>query len=1143
MTKRLKRGPTRLQGEGDVINFIMQRDETPLAVSGVDTGRLATVCIPGGTGTNCTFDKIYKEEFLEMKNLKKVLALVLAMSTVFGLSVSAGAAATDFNDYDEIGNQEAVEVMNALNVIGGNDKGEFNPDGYLTRAEMCKMVSYVMNGGKAPVLSTSATPAYTDIKGHWGEAYIEYATSMGIVGGVGGGKFAPDSTLTGTQAAKMMLTAMGYDATVFGFGGTGWDINVNRYANQTGLYNELDDLQPNLPITRDDAAQLMYNALQATMVRKTWSQNMGNGGINEHYEEWYDSYVDKDGGGYTVPHTLLADKFDGAIRIGYMSDFSYEPVKEKWTYTFSSKTDTFGGKSITAQNKIPEGTTQKSAVDYTEFYGQQVKVIYNTKDENVIYGVYANDSSVVVTGATGNIEDYNNNANTVTVAGKDYKLDDKASKIGVYDTNVGAVYANSKDTAVLGLDSLKPADDGKNLDAYTFKLVDNTGDGKIDAAIRTPMTVAKINYVGKDTVQLGSGIGSVKLDDLTTYDGFAAGDWVYFIDAAHSTTEKATIVKAELKTGTIDGVRGGDNANEYTEYKIGDTWMIASNATTDDKYNYTSDIVEAEVGDTVEYVSLGSTIFYSKITDIAATSKNIAMIVTAGIEENANNTDLSGDTLKAKLLFSDGSTQTAKITKIDGTAVSADTAGKAKLQGMIGSLVTYRQDGSSYELTAVSSTNKAGFKDYVATGDNDYYNGKVEKYELADDAIVYFGTAGANQASSSNKADIYTGKELKNTWGTKTIPLDNTVVLTQEINGFTYAKVVLMLDDTLPEITAGSNYGYLSAKTYRSTEDNKTYLNFTIHTASGEITAKAESTDAPDTYPQGAVITYDVVSDGVIKNVNLANVTTGMVTGWDGSSKIALDYTSSEIDTKDTTILYVDSDKKVGVEGGSIQKAADVNGNGEVDLPNVRYILAADHVVLLVVDVNNEMKANPVDGAVATEALLLEALKSNKESVTVTGDITVNGDLKMNKKTLNVAEDKTLTIKGDLYLEGGTLEGNGTVVVTGTTYMGSTLSVANFTTNDAVIPSGEEMSIIDGTVTIKGTVTGGGKLTIGGESNVTIKGAATANVTVNDKANVAVEGGVTGSIVNNGTGTVTDGDKDVYKVEKDTKVRSFNVVK
>ena len=1120
-----------------MINFIMQRDETPLAVSGVDTGRLATVCIPGGTGTNCTFDKIYKEEFLEMKNLKKVLALVLAMSTVFGLSVSAGAAATDFNDYDEIDNKEAVEVMAALNVIGGNDKGDFNPDGYLTRAEMCKMVSYVMNGGKAPVLSTSATPSYSDIKGHWGEAYIEYATSMGIVGGVGGGKFAPDSTLTGTQAAKMMLTAMGYDATVFGFGGTGWDTNVNRYANEAGLYDELGSLQPNLPITRDDAAQLMYNAMQATMMKRSWTLNPATGEQTETYSPWLER-DDSDGTVQTVPHTLLGEKYNGAIRIGYMSDFSYDPVKEEWSYTFDSTTNTFGGKDIT-QNRIPDDKTQKSAVDYTEFYGQQVKVIYNTKNEKVIYGVYANDSSVVVTGATGNIEDCNDVADTVTVSGKDYKLKGNASTVGVYDTSTGAVYANSKDTSVLGLDKLEPAADGTNLDAYTFKLVDNTGDGKIDAAIRTPMTVAKINYVGKDTVQLSSGIGSVKIDDLTTYDGYAAGDWVYFIDAAHSTTEKATIVKAELKTGTIDGVRGGDNASKYSEYKIGDTWMIASAATTKNKYKYSTDIVKAEVGDTVEYVSLGSTIFYSKITDIAATSKNIAMIVTAGVEKGDNEDTLSGNTLKAKLLFSDGSTQTVKITKLNTKTVNADN--KKDLQDLIGTLVTYRQDGSNYELMSVSTTNKAGFKSFVDTKDNDYYNGKVENYELADDAIVYFGTS--TTASSSNKADVYTGKELKNTWGTKTINLNNTVVLTQEINGFTYAKVVLMLDDELPTITAGSNYGYLSEQTYRSTEDNKTYLNFTIHTANGELKAKAESTDAPDTYPQGAVITYDVVSDGVIKNVNLANVTTGMVTGWDGSSKIALDNVSSEIDTKDTTILYVDSDKKIGVEGGSIQKAADVAGNdGIPDLPNVRYILAADHVVLLVVDVNNEMKANPVNGAVATEALLLEALKSNKDSVTVTGNITVKGDLKMNGKTVNVAEDKTLTINGDLYLEGGKLEGNGTVVVTGTTYMGSTLSVAKFTTKDAVIPSDREMSIIGGTVTITGTVTGGGKLTISGESNVTIEKTADAKVTVSDEANVAVKGGMTGdgTITNNGTGNVTDGP---YTVDKDTKVRSFNVVK
>ena len=1109
-----------------MINFIMQRDETPLAVSGVDTGRLATVCIPGGTGTNCTFDNFYKEEFLEMKNLKKVLALVLAMSTVFGLSVSAGAAASDFNDYDEIDNKEAVEVMAALNVIGGNDKGDFNPDGYLTRAEMCKMVSYVMNGGKAPVLSTSATPAYSDIKGHWGEAYVEYATSMGIVGGVGGGKFNPDGTLTGTQAAKMMLTAMGYDATVFGFGGAGWDVNVNRYANEAGLYDSLSTLQPNLPITRDQAAQLMYNAMQATMMKRSWTLNPATGEQTETYAPWLDTQVNGNTS-VTYPHTLLADKYDGAIEIGYMDGFSYDSVKDTWTYSFESNA-IFGGKAISDQNAI-KTTSQKSDVDYTGLFGQQVKVIYNTKDENVTYGIYPNSSSVVVEGATGNVEEFNNTADTVTVSGKDYKLGNDANAIDVYNTNSNSATGTK-------LDAME-----NNDTAYTFKLVDNTGDGKIDVAIKTPVTVAKINYVGKDAVQLSSKLGTVKLDDLNTYDGFAAGDWVYFIGSKYATTGENTLVKAELKTGTIDGVRGGGDAATYTEYRIGDAWLAA---TEEDPYK--SDIVKAEVGDTIDYVALGSTIFYSKITDAAANAKNIAMIVTAGVEDGNSGNNLSGDTLKAKLLFADGSTETAKITKLNNVAV--DDGDKTLLQQQIGTLVTYRKDGSSYELVTMSSTNKVGYKSFVdATGSNEYNSGKVGGFELADDAIVYFGAmkdAGSDgyfDADYNNKGEVYTGKEIKNSWSSAPVDVDRAYVLTQEINGFTYAKVVMLIDEELPKITAGSNYGYLSAPTYRKTEDGKDYLYFTIHTANGELKAKAESTAAPNEYLQGSVITYDVVSDGVIKNVSIPDVVTGAVTGWDGESKIALDGTSTEIDTKDTTVLYVDSDRMIGSEG-SIQKAYEDTNGKLVD--NVRYIMPDthnDYVVLLVVDVNNEMQENPAAGSSVTVdngTDLQEALKYDNRVITV--DTSVNkvtaGTLELNGNTVNVTGANGLEVT-NLYLQGGTLTGT-KVNVTNTTYMGSTLNVDDFQTVNAEIAKGATMTIKGGKVVISGKVTGAGTMIVNNNSDVTINGTASVNITANDSSNVNVVGGMVdgGKLTDNSTGGV-------YSNEKDTKVRAFNVVK
>ena len=1079
-----------------------------------------------------------------MRNLKRTLSLVLAALMLMSMMVvGAGAASKDFTDSDEIQHKEAVEVMVALNVVSGKDDGSyFAPTDTFTREEMAKVVSYVMNGGVEPVVGTKVTPTYSDIKGIWSEKYIEYCTSMGIINGDGAGKFNPTGTLTAEQAAKMFLTAMGYDSKVFGFVGNDWAINVGRYANEAGLYKELGDVVPSQPITRDDAMQMAYNAIQGTMMRRTWSQDLTTGQLTETYGPWTEQ---KTVGGvlYNIPHTLLSDKFDGSIELGYLVGFDYDATKAQWTYTFNANAN-FGGDKINTQNALASQIKLKSTVDYTDLFGQQVKVIYNIDNNEVIYGVYANNSSVIVSGATGNVEEYNDTANTVTVAGTDYKLNDDAKTIGVYDLR--------NDVAVAKLDTLptEKADGTKNpnaLDAYTFKMVDNTGDGKIDAVIRTTVTVAKINYVGKDSVQLGSNIGSVDLDDLVTYDGYAAGDWVCYIKDTYATTGQNTIQKLELQTAAVSGVRGGSGAAEYTEYQINGEWLAGSNYGV-----YSSMVAKADVNDTVEYIALGSTIFYAKIVDIAATSKNIAMVVTAGIENNSTTSQVTGDSLKVKLLFGDGSTAVATASKLNGVKLGANATDEATLQGYIGQLVTYRMDGSSYELTSVSSTNKAGYKDYVHGGG--YNDGKVNGFELADDAVVYF-FGSAIGASSSNKADVYTGKEIKNTWGSGAKG-DNTAkvqVLTQEVNGFTYAKVVLLIDaaNGLPTVTTGSNYGYLSAPTFRSVDENgKTYLNYTIHTANGVLNVKEENTDAPKNYPQGSVVTYDVVSSDTVKNVNLARVTTGMVTGWDGVDKISLDNTVSEIDAKDTTVIYVDSNKMVGVEGGSIQKAADTNGNGTPDLPNVRYVLAANQVVLLLVDINNDMKEDPalsVLGPVLDSTSLTNAkIQENLDKYPV---VTVNLSGAMSIGALTVPEGKTLAFTGtDTVTMSDNWVVNGTVTLEGALNLGGKdLSGTGTVTGDKVYLG----SSISGSVTVTfksaellaNFIINGGSLTING--NVTAAEGSNFSITVNGTAKLDA-GAVTGSIVNNSTvkgnvqvdsvtGTVTGtGETDIYKISADT---------
>ena len=154
-----------------------------------------------------------------MKNLKRIFSLALAGTMLAGM-LTVGASAADFTDADSIKNSEAVDTMVALNIINGKDDGSFAPEATVTRAEMAKMITIMLNGGSEPALTANASNAkFTDIGGHWAQKYIEYCANLGIINGRGDGTFDPNGTVTGTEAAKMMLVAMGYDSTVFKFTG------------------------------------------------------------------------------------------------------------------------------------------------------------------------------------------------------------------------------------------------------------------------------------------------------------------------------------------------------------------------------------------------------------------------------------------------------------------------------------------------------------------------------------------------------------------------------------------------------------------------------------------------------------------------------------------------------------------------------------------------------------------------------------------------------------------------------------------------------------------------------------------------------------------------------------------------------------
>lgn len=214
-----------------------------------------------------------------MRTLKKTLALVLVIAMCLSIGViGANAAFTDTatNDYNE-----AIQVMNGIGVINGMTATTFAPDGTLTREQAAKIIAYMLLGPtNAKLISNATTSKFSDVATtRWSAGYIEYCANLGIINGVGDGKFAPEGTLTTAAFTKLLLCALGYKADVEGFTGASWAINVAALAVTAGVYDEDIAISATANITRAQACQLALLTLQADMVKYSGGSTMTVGGV------------------------------------------------------------------------------------------------------------------------------------------------------------------------------------------------------------------------------------------------------------------------------------------------------------------------------------------------------------------------------------------------------------------------------------------------------------------------------------------------------------------------------------------------------------------------------------------------------------------------------------------------------------------------------------------------------------------------------------------------------------------------------------------------------------------------------------------------------------------------------------------------
>ena len=212
-----------------------------------------------------------------MRNLKRALSLGLTAAMISGLMVM-GSSAASYADVTSENNVEAIEVLEAVGIMIGDENGNFNPDQNVTRNEMAVVMANLMEYNVASYKDTSP---FTDVPS-WAEPYVAACWTNGITAGYSDTIYGGSDTVTTAQAALMLMKALGYFQYASDFG-SDWQLATTRQGNAIDLFVGVDS-GVTQPMTRNDVAQLVLNTLKSGTVEASTdgSWSIGDVTINNN---------------------------------------------------------------------------------------------------------------------------------------------------------------------------------------------------------------------------------------------------------------------------------------------------------------------------------------------------------------------------------------------------------------------------------------------------------------------------------------------------------------------------------------------------------------------------------------------------------------------------------------------------------------------------------------------------------------------------------------------------------------------------------------------------------------------------------------------------------------------------------------------
>ena len=791
-----------------------------------------------------------------MKNLKKVLAMVLAFACTF--TMFAGAKVFEDvpagSDYSE-----AITMLSDLGIIQGKDDGKYHPEDTITRAEACAMIARMMTGDPN-VSQYVGAQNFTDVaKGSWKDSAIGYCYINNIVIGVGNNKFEPDRAITDAEFITMVVRAMGYETPDMA---QGYPYTYMSNAQAIGLLDGVN-MVANTDALRGEDAQVIYNALFADYARGAKLVNTTHGTSVETYPTLAESVWgleraavgtwdkdDKDDETAELTnckaHTWVvigADTSDSGRILAYpvdddTTDLYTEGKGGAYSFKYDGDVEAIKGYQVElwGQGSHGEPTWENKNDKYVWSEDWEIKAIKTVKGQSEYdYNPSMADSK----SDNGTIELDDNSLDLESVADNAKKVD------GIYavDQYVSKKY-NETD-----IKSDKNVEAALNIrDGAQYKLMDWDSDGDIDWAVVSSANYYKVESANSKRVtvvsmttgedddfetETKSNSQTWKLDDITEIDGvkynFKAedleeGDIVEVTyTVAYDKGEKDEVVTANVsvidpEAKSLDKVstKGGltltfddDEIEVAQNYEKGDT-IVPANPTIYRDFN------SEELGtDFNLWVNRNGFIVYS---DYATETANYAMVL-----DVANGSDKAGDRKLAvvDLLLADNSvekdvelTSGARVQDADGNDLDDVYSSREfdKEEMVVGNVFKYwtNEDGQITRMQAMFDDENLDAKDTSSTDyDQTSYEYKSSTDRLTDNDGKYVASLEEADVIFAVRGDDYIKFDGTNTYDDMYVDADDVMAVKYD----QIPDINLDTDDTQDKVLDTTDGGWLKNTT------------------------------------------------------------------------------------------------------------------------------------------------------------------------------------------------------------------------------------------------------------------------------------------------------------------------------------------